>query len=68
MKRITDQELVRLEADELGLELSDSDVALVLKAWRARPTATIRHLLTGIRNLQEPERRRRLKELVSSLY
>lgn len=67
MNRITDKELVLLEAEELELTLSDSDVDLVLKAWRDRPTCTIRDLLTGIRNLNEPERQRRLKSFALSM-
>lgn len=67
MNRITDKELVLLNAEELGLTLSDSDVDLVLKAWRDRPTSTIRDLLTGIRNLNEPQRQAKLKAFMLSM-
>jgi hypothetical protein len=50
-RRITDRELVRLEADDLGLTLSERDVDVVLEKWRMSPTCTVRDLLLGIRML-----------------
>ena len=50
-RRITDRELVHLEADELGLTLSERDVDVVLEKWRMSPPCTVRDLLLGIRML-----------------
>lgn len=53
MHRMTDSELIRFEAEELGLTLSDNDVRIIKEKWRMSPTATIRLLLIGFRNLQD---------------
>lgn len=53
MHRMTDDELIRFEAEELGLTLTDRDIQIIKEKWRMSPTATIRHLLIGLRNLQD---------------
>jgi hypothetical protein len=50
-RRISDAESVRLEAEELGLTLTDHDVIVILEKWRTSPLCTIRDLLLGCRML-----------------
>jgi hypothetical protein len=61
MARMTDQEWVRFEAEQMGITLSDSDVDVILKKAKSDLSINLRDLLAGIRNLNEPERLAKLK-------
>lgn len=61
MNRITDQEWVRLEAEDMGMDLTDSDVEVILKKAKSNASISLRDLLAGLRNLSEPARLAKLK-------
>ena len=54
------KQTVREEAELMGLDLSEADIEVIADRWLTAPFCLLNDLLSGIRNLQETDRRAKL--------
>lgn len=54
--RKSNDEFIRERAELAGVDLSDSDVAVLRKKWESSPTCSIDDLLAAVRRLRETPR------------
>ena len=53
MRKNSDREYIRARAEHYGLNISDSDLAVLTEKWQSDPLCNLDDLLAGLRRLTE---------------